>query len=50
MLCGKTPFYSENRGAMFKFIVENEVKFPSNVYLSNDCKSLINALLNKKPN
>ncbi len=50
MLVGKTPFYSENRGGMFKFIVENEVKFPQNVYLSNDCKSLINALLQKKPN
>jgi hypothetical protein len=35
---------------MFKFIVENEVKFPPNVYLSNDCKNLINVLLQKKPN
>lgn len=49
MLCGRTPFFSENRNAMFRNIVENEVKFPNTVYLTNECKSLLTNLLKKKP-
>lgn len=42
MLCGKTPFFSENRNTMFKNICENEIKYPNNVYVSKDVKDLIN--------
>ncbi|KAM3134690.1 hypothetical protein pb186bvf_013165 [Paramecium bursaria] len=50
MICGRTPFFSENRNAMFRNIVETELKFPSTVYMTNECKSLLTALLKKKPN
>ncbi|CAK69732.1 unnamed protein product (macronuclear) [Paramecium tetraurelia] len=49
MLCGRTPFFSENRNQMFRNIVESELKFPSTINLSNDCKNLLTALLKKKP-
>lgn len=34
---------------MFRNIVESELKFPSMVYLTPDCKNLLTALLKKKP-
>lgn len=49
MLCGRTPFFSENRNQMFRNIVESELKFPSTINLSFDCKNLLTALLKKKP-
>ena len=36
MLVGKTPFYSENRNMLFKSVVDGNIKFPNNVYLSDD--------------
>lgn len=44
MLCGKTPFYNENRGSMFKNICENEIRYPNNIYLSKECKDLISCV------
>ncbi|CAD8206083.1 unnamed protein product [Paramecium octaurelia] len=50
MLCGKTPFFSENRNQMFRNIVESELKFPSTLHITPECKSLLTSLLKKKPN
>jgi serum/glucocorticoid-regulated kinase 2 len=41
MACGKTPFFSENRNAMFKNICDAEIKYPNNVFLSKECRDLI---------
>jgi serine/threonine protein kinase len=49
MLFGRTPFYTENRGALFKAIIEQDVKFPTNPVISENCKSLILSLLRKVP-
>lgn len=34
---------------MFRNIVESELKFPSTINLTPDCKSLLTSLLKKKP-
>ena len=41
MLCGRTPFFNENRNALFRNICEVEVKFPNNIYLTKECKDVI---------
>lgn len=41
MLTGIPPFYHTNQKLMFQLIVESEVKFPSQVLISEDAKDLI---------
>ncbi len=47
MLCGVPPFYAENLDKMYKIILETEVNFPHNIYLSDEAKDIINQLLKK---
>jgi serum/glucocorticoid-regulated kinase 2 len=49
MLFGKTPFFTDNRNALFKAIVEQEVKFPNAPNISDNCKNVILGLLRKVP-
>lgn len=41
MLVGIPPFYHPNQTLMFELIVESEIKFPSQVAISDDAKDLI---------
>ena len=49
MVFGKTPFYTNNRGLLFKAIIEAEVKFPANIEVSENCRNVILSLLKKVP-
>ncbi len=40
-LVGISPFYHPNQTLMFELIVEAEVKFPSQVAISDESKDLI---------
>lgn len=52
MLFGIPPFYtkSKNQDTLFKIIIQAEIKFPSIVKLSKECKDFIKKLTikNKK--
>ncbi|CAD8098559.1 unnamed protein product [Paramecium sonneborni] len=49
LIFGITPFYSDNQSQMFESIQEREVRFSTNITISNDCKDFINNLLKKEP-
>eukprot|EP00347_Sterkiella_histriomuscorum_P020775 403336510 len=49
MLVGTPPFYEDNQSMMFKKIMKQKLKFPSDVPLSKDCRDFIEKLLHKDP-
>ncbi|XP_033876935.3 RAC-gamma serine/threonine-protein kinase-like isoform X2 [Acipenser ruthenus] len=48
MMCGRHPFYNQDREKLFQLILMGDIKFPS--ALSSDAKSLLSGLLTKDPN
>jgi serine/threonine protein kinase len=49
LVCGKLPFFGQTRAEVVTKITKNPVKFPEKKWISAQCKTLINALLNKNP-
>lgn len=49
LLIGITPFYSDNQSQIFESIQEKEVKFPSTIPISSECKDFIVQILKKDP-
>ncbi len=47
MLCGVPPFYAENLDKMYEIIQNTEATFPTDIYLSDEAKDIINKLLKK---
>lgn len=41
MLIGIPPFYSKNQKDMLSMIIKNEVKFPTNIKISEEAQDLI---------
>ncbi|RXM96579.1 RAC-gamma serine/threonine-protein kinase [Acipenser ruthenus] len=48
MMCGRHPFYNQDREKLFQLILMGDIKFPS--ALSSDAKSLLSGLLTRDPN
>lgn len=48
MIYGFTPFKGKSTNETFKNILKNDPEFPSNIPVSNNCKSLIKKLLIKR--
>ena len=48
MIYGITPFYSDDNIELKKMICNNELIFPKEPIISDNCKDLIKQLLNKK--
>jgi len=49
LVTGLPPYYSTNQEEIYENIVNSEITFPSNVYLSIEIKSLLKGLLEKNP-
>uniref|UniRef100_A0A6T6MRT9 non-specific serine/threonine protein kinase n=1 Tax=Timspurckia oligopyrenoides TaxID=708627 RepID=A0A6T6MRT9_9RHOD len=49
MICGTTPFKGKEQKDTFDKIVKGDLKFPDNVLISKDAKSIIRGLLTKDP-
>mmetsp|Transcript_15400 Transcript_15400/g.33140 ORF Transcript_15400/g.33140 Transcript_15400/m.33140 type:complete len:459 (-) Transcript_15400:27-1403(-) len=50
MLCGCTPFVGKDQDETFERINNGDLKFPPNVLISKECKSLLKGLLARDPN
>jgi len=48
-LIGKPPYEAKDIKSTYQRILSNEYSFPSNVYISDDAKDLISAMLQTKP-
>jgi serum/glucocorticoid-regulated kinase 2 len=49
LVTGLPPYYSTNQEEIYENIVNSEITFPSNVYLSIEIKNLLKGLLEKNP-
>mmetsp|Transcript_20107 Transcript_20107/g.33528 ORF Transcript_20107/g.33528 Transcript_20107/m.33528 type:complete len:475 (+) Transcript_20107:52-1476(+) len=49
MLFGYTPFKGSNQNGTFANIVNNEIKFPDDAHVTDNCKKLIKRLLKRDP-
>jgi len=49
MIFGSTPFQGEDADETFENITKQEIRFPSDVPVSRECKDLIRRLLNRDP-
>lgn len=49
LVVGKPPFQNKEIKAIYKRIRDNLYEFPAEINISNDCKSLISAMLTKDP-
>lgn len=49
LVVGKPPFQNKEIKAIYKRIRDNLYEFPPDIPISNDCKSLISAMLTKDP-
>ena len=48
MVTGKTPFFTDDIGALYKAIINSKLKFPNG--LTEEIKDLISAAMNRNPN
>ncbi|CAD8165801.1 unnamed protein product [Paramecium octaurelia] len=49
LIFGITPFYCDNQSQVFESIQEREVRFSTNIAISQECKDFITNLLKKDP-
>lgn len=49
MLIGIPPFYHENEGLVLHLILKNQLHYPNNCQLSQECKNMIAGLLTSDP-
>ncbi len=50
MIFGYLPFNDQNNEILFSKILNNNIEFPNDVIISNECRDLINKMLEKEPN
>ena len=50
MIFGFLPFNDQNNEILFSKILNNNIEFPNDVIISNECRDLINKMLEKEPN
>ena len=50
MIFGFLPFDDQNNEILFSKILNNNIEFPNNIIISNECRDLIIKMLEKEPN
>jgi serum/glucocorticoid-regulated kinase 2 len=49
LLTGLPPFYSQDPNEIYEAVLQEDLSFPVDVPISNECKGLLRGLLNKDP-
>lgn len=48
LLIGLPPFYSQNPNEIYEAVLEDELTFPKDLFLSAECRNLLEGLLCKE--